>query len=106
MPFSLYASDRQLEEAVTSLRPASHRIGPASIPGQVMWDFWWTVALEQVSTDYGFPCQFLFHQILHNRLSSGAGIIGQLLADVPNGLSITSQKKRQNKLKPIVMYME
>jgi hypothetical protein len=21
---------------------ASHHVGPASIPGQVMWDLWWT----------------------------------------------------------------
>jgi hypothetical protein len=38
------------------------------------------VALGQVFSDYfGFPCQFLFHQFLHNRhhLSSGADTIGQ-----------------------------
>jgi hypothetical protein len=38
------------------------------------------VALGQVFSEYfGFPCQSLFHQLLHNHhcLSSGAGTIGQ-----------------------------
>jgi hypothetical protein len=38
------------------------------------------VALGQVFFEYfGFPCQSLFHQLLHNHhhLSSGAGTIGQ-----------------------------
>jgi hypothetical protein len=39
------------------------------------------VALGQVFSEYffGFPCQSLFHQFLHNhhQLSSGAGTIGQ-----------------------------
>jgi hypothetical protein len=47
--------------------------------------------LWQVFSKYfGFSCQFLFHQILHNILSSGAGKIGQLEADVPSGLGLTS----------------
>jgi hypothetical protein len=50
------------------------------------------VALGQVYLEYfGFPCQFLFHRLLHihDHLSSGAGTIGQLVADVPSGLSLT-----------------
>jgi hypothetical protein len=36
------------------------------------------MALGQVFFEYlDFPCQFLFHQLLYNRLSSGAGTIGQ-----------------------------
>jgi hypothetical protein len=38
------------------------------------------VALGQVFSEYfGFSCQYLFHQFLHNdpHLSSGAGTIGQ-----------------------------
>jgi hypothetical protein len=38
------------------------------------------VALGQVFSEcFGFPCQFSFHQLLHNHphLSSGAGTIGQ-----------------------------
>jgi hypothetical protein len=41
------------------------------------------VTLGQVSSEYfGFPCQFSFHQMLHTPLSSRAGTIGQLLAEV------------------------
>jgi hypothetical protein len=50
------------------------------------------VALGQVFYEYfGFPCQYSFHRLLHihHHLSSGAGTIGQLVADVPNGLGLT-----------------
>jgi hypothetical protein len=49
------------------------------------------VALGQVFFEYfGFPCQFSFHRLLHiHHLSSGAGTIGQLAADVPSGPSLT-----------------
>jgi hypothetical protein len=50
------------------------------------------VALAQdFSGYYGFPCQFPFHRLLHihHHLSSGAGTVGQLMADVPSGLSFT-----------------
>jgi hypothetical protein len=49
------------------------------------------VALGQVFCEYfGFPCKFSFYRLLHiHHLSSGAGIIGQLVADVPSGLSLT-----------------
>jgi hypothetical protein len=50
------------------------------------------VALGKFFSEYfGFPCQFSFHRLLHIRhhLSSGAGTIGQLVADVPSGLSLT-----------------
>jgi hypothetical protein len=50
------------------------------------------VALRQVFSDYfGFPCQFSFHRLLHthHHLPSGAGTVGQTVADVPNGLSLT-----------------
>jgi hypothetical protein len=41
------------------------------------------VALGQVFSEYfAFLCQFLFHRLLHIHLSSGAGTIGQLVADV------------------------
>jgi hypothetical protein len=47
-------------------------------------------ALGQVSSKYfDFPYQFLFHKILHTHLSPEAGTIGQLVADVPGGLSLT-----------------
>jgi hypothetical protein len=54
------------------------------------------VELRQVFSEYfGFPCQYSFHQFLHNHLhlSSGASTvgqwadaIGQLVADIPSGL--------------------
>jgi hypothetical protein len=52
------------------------------------------VALGQVSSEYfGFSCQFSFHRPLHiHYLLFGAGTIGQLLADVPSGLSLTPSK--------------
>jgi hypothetical protein len=71
------------------LSPASNRGGPSSIPGQIMWDLWWTK--WQWS-------QFLFHQVSHIHLSSGAGTIRQLVPDVPIGLSLTpphETKKRE-----------
>jgi hypothetical protein len=47
------------------------------------------VALGQVFSEYfDFPCQFSFHRLLRiHHLSSGAGTIGQLVADVASGLS-------------------
>jgi hypothetical protein len=52
------------------------------------------VALAQVFFEYfGFPCQFTFHLLLHNHhhhhLASGAGKIGQTVAAVSSGLSLT-----------------
>jgi hypothetical protein len=52
------------------------------------------VALWQVFSE----CQFSFQLLLHNRLSSGAGTIGQLLADVPSGLSLTPPQETERKL--------
>jgi hypothetical protein len=48
------------------------------------------VALGQVFSEYfGFPCQFSFHRLLHiHHLSSGAGTIGKILANVPSGLTL------------------
>jgi hypothetical protein len=50
------------------------------------------MALGKFFYEYlGFPCQFSFRRLLciHLHLSSGAGTIGQLVADVPSGLSLT-----------------
>jgi hypothetical protein len=49
------------------------------------------VVPRQVFTEYcDFPCQFSFHRLLHiHHLSSGAGTIGQLVADVSSGLGLT-----------------
>jgi hypothetical protein len=42
------------------------------------------VALGQVFSEYfDFPCQFSFHRLLHaHHIPSGAGTIGQIVADV------------------------
>jgi hypothetical protein len=51
------------------------------------------VALGQVffREYFGFPCQVSFHRLLHihHHLPSGAGTIGQWMADVPSGRSLT-----------------
>jgi hypothetical protein len=61
------------------------------------------VALGLVSSQYlGFPCQLSFHRLLHtHHLSSGAGTIGQLVADVPSGLSLTPPQETKKKTKVI-----
>jgi hypothetical protein len=53
------------------------------------------VALGPVLSEYfGFPCQFSFHRLLHiHRLSSGAGAIVQLVADVPSGPNLTPPQR-------------
>jgi hypothetical protein len=57
------------------------------------------VALGQVFSEYfGFPCQFSFHRLLHtHHLSSGAGTIGQLVADIPSRLSLTLTQEEEEK---------
>jgi hypothetical protein len=49
------------------------------------------VALGPIFFEYlGFLCQFSFHRLFNiHHLSSGGGKIGQLVADVPSGLSLT-----------------
>jgi hypothetical protein len=50
------------------------------------------VALGQVFSEYlGFPCYFSFYRLFHthHHLPSGPGTIGQIVADVPSGLSLT-----------------
>jgi hypothetical protein len=71
------------------MSPASHRGGQGS-PGHVGFVVN-KVALGQVFPEYfSFPCQFSFHLLLHtHHLSSDAGTVGQLMVDVPSGLSLT-----------------
>jgi hypothetical protein len=60
------------------------------------------VGLGQVFSQYfGFPCQFSFHRMLHTQhpLSSGAGTIGQTVANVPSGLSLTPPQETKKKIK-------
>jgi hypothetical protein len=57
------------------------------------------VAVGQVFSEYfGFPCQFPFHRLLHtHHLSSAAGTIGQMVADVQSGLSLTPPQETKKK---------
>jgi hypothetical protein len=60
------------------------------------------VALRQVSSEYfGFLCQFSFHQMPYTHLSPGADTIGQIVADVPSGLSLTKSLEIKTKNKEI-----
>jgi hypothetical protein len=83
---------RAIAQAV-SLR-LSHCGGPGSIPRHVGFVVD-KVALGQVFSEYfGFPCQFSFHSS-----SSGAGTIGQVVADVPSGLSLRPPSPQEIKKK-------
>jgi hypothetical protein len=57
------------------------------------------VELGLVSSEsFGFPCQFSFHLLLHtHHLLSGAGTIGQLVAAVLSGLSLTPPQETKLK---------
>jgi hypothetical protein len=57
------------------------------------------VALGHFFSEYfGFPCQFSFHRLLHtHHLSSGAGTVGQLVAAMPSGLSLTPPPRNLKK---------
>jgi hypothetical protein len=43
------------------------------------------------SEQFGFPCQYSFHWLLHTHhyLSSATGTIGQTVVDIPSGLRLT-----------------
>jgi hypothetical protein len=59
-----------------------------------------TLYRAQVFSEYfGFPCQ-AFHRLLHTRHhpSSRAGTIGQIVADIPNGLSHSSRNEKKLEL--------
>jgi hypothetical protein len=65
----------------------------------------YNVALGQVFSEYfGFSCQFSFHRpLLTHHLSSGPGKIGQIVADVPSGLSLTpSQENKKKRLITVI----
>jgi hypothetical protein len=62
------------------------------------------VALGEVFSEYfGFPSQFSFHQLLHTHLSSEAGTIGELVADVPSAFSLTPPQVTKRNLLCISM---
>jgi hypothetical protein len=56
------------------------------------------MALGQIFSKYfGFPCQSSFHQMFHIHLSPGIGAVGQLVADLPIGLSLTAHNEIKKK---------
>jgi hypothetical protein len=59
-------------------------------------------ALGQVSSEYfGFPCHS-FQRLLHthyHQLSSGDGTIGQIVAKVPSGLSLTPTQENKKRMR-------
>jgi hypothetical protein len=56
------------------------------------------VTLKRVFSEYfGFPCQFSFYNLLHTHLSPAAGTLGQLVAGVPSGFSLTLSEEMKNK---------
>jgi hypothetical protein len=62
------------------------------------------VVLGQVFSEYfGFLFQFSFHRLLHihHHVSSGAGTIGQFVADVTRRLRLTPPDKLKKKLRLI-----
>jgi hypothetical protein len=62
------------------------------------------VALEEVFSEYFcFPWQSSFQQMPHTQLSSVAGTIGQLVADVPSGPSLTPLP--ENKKRIIIQFV-
>jgi hypothetical protein len=90
---------RAITQAVSRRLPTA----AARVRTQVRWDLWWTEwHWGQVFSEYfGFPCQFAFHLMLHSHhhhLSSGAGTVGQTVAAVPGGLSLTPHGKEKVKL--------
>jgi hypothetical protein len=57
------------------------------------------MALGHIFSGYfGFPCQYLFHLLLHihHILSCGAGTICKSVADVQSGLSVSPNHKKLN----------
>jgi hypothetical protein len=61
----------------------SHHGGPGSSPHQVTCDLWWT---QQVCSGYQSFCRLV--HIRHNP-SSGVGTVGQTVAGVSSGLSVS-----------------
>jgi hypothetical protein len=55
--------------------------------------------MGQVFSEYGGLSCELFHRLLHTHHypSSGAGNLGQIMADVPNGLSLSPPEETKNK---------
>jgi hypothetical protein len=67
--------------------------GQTLIPGQVMHK---VAVAHNFSEYFGFPCKFPFRRLLHtnNYLPSGTGTRGQIVTDIPRGLSLALKTKK------------
>jgi hypothetical protein len=89
----LFKAVPQLRRSVPGFPPRWPGFEPKSIHVGFVVD---KVTLRQVFSEYfSSPCQFSFHRLLHthHHLSTGTGTIGQIVADVPTGLSHPHPKK-------------
>jgi hypothetical protein len=84
------ATFRFVAQCLNKLRYRVPGFEPRS--GQVVWTNWqWGRFLSEY---FGFPYQFSSHRLLHtHHLSSGTGTIGQLVADMPSGVSLTRHQE-------------
>jgi hypothetical protein len=81
----------------------------ARVRGQVMWNLWWTkwcwgrFSPSTSVSPVNFHSTDCFTLIV---LSSGAGTIGQSVADLPSGLSLTppqeTKKKKRTQQRPLL----
>jgi hypothetical protein len=84
----------QLRQLVTSFQPQRPGFEPRSGHVGFVVD---KVELAYVYSEYSaFPYQFSFHQLLYtHHLSPGADTIGQIVADILNGLSLTPPDEKK-----------
>jgi hypothetical protein len=71
-----------------------------------MWDLWWTKwHWSRFSPSTLVPLPVLIPSLhTHHHLSSGAGTIGKILADIPSGLSLTPPQETKKKRSVYIKY--
>jgi hypothetical protein len=90
----------QLRRLVAGFPPRRHGFEPRSSHVVHVGFVVDQVVVGQAFCEYfDFLWQFSFHRLLHihDHLSSGAGTTGQLVADVPSGLSLTPSQETKKK---------
>jgi hypothetical protein len=104
IPSLFWNKGREAYEDRTIAQAVTHRLPTAAARVQVqVGSYVDNVARGQVFSEYfGFPRQSSFLRLLHihhhrHHLSSVAGTIGQLVADVPSGLSLTPPQETKLK---------
>jgi hypothetical protein len=93
----VYKAVPKLRRLVAGFPPRRRGFKPRSFNVEFVVD---KVALRQVFSEYfDLSYQFSFHRLfhIHHHLSSGAGTIGQVAADIISGLSLTSPQKIKKK---------